>query len=131
MDPAAAEELSERSRLSFAIADGSIQPSSRSNGLKNLSAGRFSCGYAVSPLPRGRGIATSALRALTTYAWTNPVLHPIQLNMEARNDPRSTSPSDVATYARAGGVVLRRYAASDETCCSMPRPVSERILVVR
>ncbi|HEY0803727.1 MAG TPA: GNAT family protein, partial [Pseudonocardiaceae bacterium] len=53
--------------------------------LQNLSAGRATVGYAVSPRHRRRGIASSALTAVTTYAWTIPTLHRIELHIEPWN----------------------------------------------
>jgi RimJ/RimL family protein N-acetyltransferase len=62
--------------LSFAIADAESDNAVGAIGLwlQNLSAGRATAGYSVAPAHRGRGIATSALKALTTFAWTIPAL---------------------------------------------------------
>lgn len=93
----------EGTRLSFAIAD------SRSNravgaiglGVRDLSAGRATAGYAVSPLHRGQGKATSALKALTTYAWTIPLLHRIELYVEPWNEG-SIRVAERCDYIREG-----------------------------
>lgn len=55
----------------------------------------------AAPANRGRGIATSALTALTTFAWTIPALHRIELDIE----PWNTSSIRVAQacgYQREG-----------------------------
>jgi [ribosomal protein S5]-alanine N-acetyltransferase len=75
-------------RMGFAIADTGTNRAvgAIGLGLRDLSAGRAIIGYAVSPLHRGRGIASSALKALTSYAWTIPGLHRIELYIEPWND---------------------------------------------
>jgi [ribosomal protein S5]-alanine N-acetyltransferase len=74
-------------RMSFVIADAQSDEAVGTIGFRlgQLSEGRASAGYAVSPRHRGRGIATSALKALTTYAWTLPDLHRIELYIEPWN----------------------------------------------
>ncbi|HZA30601.1 MAG TPA: GNAT family protein, partial [Propionibacteriaceae bacterium] len=42
-------------------------------------------GYSVAAAHRGRGIASSALKALTTFAWTIPALHRVELYIEPWN----------------------------------------------
>jgi len=95
--------LVERARLSFVIADApsGVAVGAIGLGLKDLSAGRASGGYAVSPKHRGRGIATSALKALTGYAWTIPALHRIELHIEPWND-KSIHVAESAGYLREG-----------------------------
>jgi ribosomal-protein-alanine N-acetyltransferase len=68
--------LAEGIGLSFAIADAESDDAVGAIGLwlHSLSAGHATAGYAVSPRHRGRGIATSALKALTTFAWTLPAV---------------------------------------------------------
>jgi ribosomal-protein-alanine N-acetyltransferase len=63
--------LSEGIGLCFAVADSETGTAVGSIGLwlQNLSA-RATAGYSVSPRHRGRGVATSAPKALTTFAWT-------------------------------------------------------------
>jgi ribosomal-protein-alanine N-acetyltransferase len=80
--------LSEGIGLSFAVADSETGTAVGSIGLwlQNLSAGRATAGYSVSPRHRGRGVATSALKALTTFAWTIPALHRIELYIEPWNE---------------------------------------------
>jgi [ribosomal protein S5]-alanine N-acetyltransferase len=60
-------QLAERARFSFVIADASSDNAvgAIGLGLRDLSDGRATAGYAVSPRHRGRGIATNALKALT------------------------------------------------------------------
>jgi RimJ/RimL family protein N-acetyltransferase len=62
--------LAEGIGLSFVIADAESDNAVGAIGLwlANLPAGRASAGYAVSPAHRRRGIASSALRALTAFA---------------------------------------------------------------
>jgi ribosomal-protein-alanine N-acetyltransferase len=69
--------------------------------LANLADGRATAGYAVSPAHRGRGVASSALRALTTYAWTIPDLHRIELYIEPWN-AGSIRVAESAAYRREG-----------------------------
>ncbi|MDP3894296.1 GNAT family N-acetyltransferase [Nocardioides sp.] len=53
--------------------------------LQQLEHGRATAGYAIAPAYRGRGLATDALRALTTFAWTVPGLHRVELYVEPWN----------------------------------------------
>lgn len=73
--------------LPFAIADATSGQAlgAIGLGLRDLSAGRASGGYSVAPPYRGRGVARSALIALTTYAWTVPGLYRIELSVEPWN----------------------------------------------
>jgi ribosomal-protein-alanine N-acetyltransferase len=89
--------------LSFAIADAETDNAVGAIGLwlQNLSAGRATVGYAVSPLHRGRGVATSALNALTTFAWTIPALHRVELYIEPWNTS-SIRVAEAAGYLREG-----------------------------
>jgi ribosomal-protein-alanine N-acetyltransferase len=98
----------ERERFSFAIADAEsdIAVGRIGLGLRNLSAGRATSGYAVSPLPRGRGIATSALKALTTFAWTSSTRYRVELYIEPWNNS-SIHVAEAAGYQREG--LLRSY----------------------
>ncbi len=70
-------------------------------GLRDLSAGRATSGYAVSPLHRGRGIATSALKALTAFAWIIPGLYRVELYIEPWNTS-SIHVAEAAGYQREG-----------------------------
>jgi len=101
-------QLAQRQRFSFAIADA------RSNkavgaiglGLRDLLSGRATAGYAVAPAHRGRGIATSALKALTRFAWTIPALYRVELYIEPWNTS-SIRVAEAAGYQREG--LLRSY----------------------
>ena len=74
-------------RMSFIIADAQSDEAVGTIGIRlgRLAAGRASVGYAVSPLHRSRGVATSALNALTAFAWTIPALHRIEAYIEPWN----------------------------------------------
>jgi [ribosomal protein S5]-alanine N-acetyltransferase len=90
-------------RMSFVIADAESGKAVGTIGLRvgQLSAGRASVGYAVSPLHRGRGVATSALKALTAFAWTIPGLHRIEVYVEPWNDA-SVRVAERCGYLREG-----------------------------
>ncbi|WP_206426014.1 GNAT family N-acetyltransferase [Nakamurella antarctica] len=66
---------------------------------KNLSDGRATVGYSVSPVHRGRGFASSALQAVTAFAWTIPELHRIELYIEEWNIG-SLHVAETAEYTR-------------------------------
>jgi ribosomal-protein-alanine N-acetyltransferase len=97
------DQLAERHRYSFAIADAETDTAvgAIGLGLRDLSAGRATAGYAVSPLHRGRGIATSALQALTAFAWTIPDLYRVELYIEPGNTS-SIHVAEAAGYQREG-----------------------------
>jgi [ribosomal protein S5]-alanine N-acetyltransferase len=101
-------QLAERQRFSFAIADAESGNAvgAIGLGLRDLSAGRATVGYSVSPLHRGRGIATSALKALTRFAWTIPALHRVELYIEPWNTS-SIHVAEASGYRREG--LLRSY----------------------
>jgi RimJ/RimL family protein N-acetyltransferase len=67
----------------------------------DLAAGRAAAGYSVAPAHRGRGVGSSALRALTTFAWTIPRLHRIELYIEPWNTA-SIGVAESAGYQREG-----------------------------
>lgn len=48
-------------------------------------SGRATMGYAVAPSAQGRGVATDALRAATTFAWTLRQLARLELSIEPWN----------------------------------------------
>ena len=100
--------LAEGIGLSFAIADAESDNAIGAIGLwlQNLSAGRATAGYAVSPAHRGRGVATSALTALTGFAWTIPALHRVELYIEPWNHS-SIRVAEASGYQREG--LLRRH----------------------
>ena len=89
--------------LSFAIADAGSGSAVGAIGLwlQNLPAGRATIGYSVSAAHRGRGIASSALTALTTFAWTIPALYRIELYIEPWNS-RSIHVAEAAGYQQEG-----------------------------
>jgi ribosomal-protein-alanine N-acetyltransferase len=97
------DQLAERQRFSFAIADAESDNAvgAIGLGLRDLSAGRATAGYAVSPLHRGRGIATNALTALTAFAWTVPGLYRVELYIEPWNIS-SIHVAEAAGYQREG-----------------------------
>lgn len=53
--------------------------------LADLEVGRASAGYSIIPSARGQGLAGDALAALTTFAWTIPILQRIELAIEPGN----------------------------------------------
>ncbi|WP_258069758.1 GNAT family N-acetyltransferase [Arthrobacter sp. SX1312] len=73
--------------FSFAIADARSDEALGVIGLwlRDYPLGRGQAGYAVAPAARGRGTATDALRALTSFAWTLPGLHRLELHIEPWN----------------------------------------------
>ncbi|PSL05461.1 RimJ/RimL family protein N-acetyltransferase [Haloactinopolyspora alba] len=95
--------LTEGFGFSFAIADVESDDAVGAIGLwlPNLSAGRATAGYSVAPAHRGRGIASNALKALTTFAWTIPDLHRIELYIEPWNHG-SIHVAQASGYQREG-----------------------------
>jgi [ribosomal protein S5]-alanine N-acetyltransferase len=95
--------LAEGTGLSFAIADAESGNAVGAIGLslRDLPAGRATAGYAVAPTHRGRGIATSALKALTTFAWTIPALYRVELYIEPWNTS-SIHVAEASGYQREG-----------------------------
>lgn len=83
--------LVEGKGLSFAIADARSGDAVGAIGLwlQNLPAGRATVGYSIAPAHRGGGLASSALKALTAFAWTIPALHRIELYIEPWNSNSS------------------------------------------
>jgi [ribosomal protein S5]-alanine N-acetyltransferase len=69
--------------------------------LRQLAEGRATAGYFVAPSARGRGIAAAALIALTSFAWTVPRLHRIELHIEPWNTG-SIKTAERAGYEREG-----------------------------
>jgi [ribosomal protein S5]-alanine N-acetyltransferase len=96
-------QLAEGARFSFAIADAEsgIAVGAIGLGLRGLPAGRATAGYAVSTAHRGRGMATSALQALTRFAWTIQGLHRVELYIEPWNTS-SIHVAEAAGYRREG-----------------------------
>jgi [ribosomal protein S5]-alanine N-acetyltransferase len=95
--------LAEGIGLSFAIADAGSGDAVGAIGLwlQNLPAGRATAGYSVSAAHRGRGIASSALTALTTFAWTIPALYRVELYIEPWNSS-SIHVAEASGYQREG-----------------------------
>jgi RimJ/RimL family protein N-acetyltransferase len=95
--------LAEGAGLSFAIADASTDAAVGTIGLwlHDMAAGRAAAGYSVAPAHRGRGVGSSALRALTAFAWTIPRLHRIELYIEPWNTA-SIGVAESAGYQREG-----------------------------
>jgi [ribosomal protein S5]-alanine N-acetyltransferase len=89
--------------FSFAIADAESGDAIGGIGLwlQNLSAGRAAVGYSVSGTHRRRGVASSALRAVTAFAWTIPALHRLELYIEPWNSG-SIGVAESSGYQREG-----------------------------
>lgn len=73
--------------FSFCIADLGTDRPLGNIGLwvRELDTGRAQAGYGIAPGARGRNTASDALRALTAFAWTIPVLHRVELYIEPWN----------------------------------------------
>jgi [ribosomal protein S5]-alanine N-acetyltransferase len=95
--------LAEGTGLCFAIADAGSGNAVGAIGLwlQNLPAGRATAGYTVAVAHRGRGIASSALTALTTFAWTIPALYRVELYIEPWNSS-SINVAEASGYQREG-----------------------------
>ncbi|MFS0717327.1 GNAT family protein [Arthrobacter sp. 1P04PC] len=106
--------LAEGKGLSFAIADAESGNAVGAIGLwlQDMSAGRATAGYSVTPAHRGRGIAKSALKALTAFAWTIPTLHRIELYIEPWNSS-SSRVAEASGFQREG--LLRSHQEIDGT----------------
>ncbi|WP_028934127.1 GNAT family N-acetyltransferase [Pseudonocardia spinosispora] len=89
--------------FSFAIADAGSDRAVGAIGLwlRELPSGRATAGYSISDEHRGRGLAGDALRALTTFAWTIPALHRVELYIEPWNSG-SIRTAETASYQREG-----------------------------
>lgn len=61
--------------------------------------GRMSAGYSVAPRARGHGFARQALRALTAFAWTLPLVQRVKLLVEPWN-VASLRTAETAGYVR-------------------------------
>ncbi len=90
--------LPEGAGFSFAIAEAATGRGVGGIGLwlAGLDQGRATAGYSVTPSARGRGLAAAALTALTSFAWTIPALHRVELYIEPWNA------GSVKTAERAG-----------------------------
>ena len=69
--------------------------------LQGLARGRATVGYSVTPSARGCGLGSAALTALTSFAWSVPALHRIELSIEPWN-LGSTKTAERAEYEREG-----------------------------
>ncbi|NCT90272.1 GNAT family N-acetyltransferase [Cellulomonas sp. APG4] len=88
---------------SFCVADAGDDRALGQAGLSLAVAatGRATAGYGVAPRERGRGVAAQALRALTAFAWSLPVIHRVELYVEPWN-VASVRTAERAGYAREG-----------------------------
>ena len=95
--------LAEGAGFSFAIAEAETDRAVGGIGLwlAPIAAGRATAGYSVTPSARGRGIAAAALTALTSFAWSVPALHRIELYIEPWN-VGSIKTAERAGYEREG-----------------------------
>lgn len=104
--------------FSFSIADLETDRSMGNIGLwiRELDTGRAQVGYAVAPNERGHGIASDALCALTTFAWTIAHLHRLELYIEPWNTA-SIRTAERAGYEREG--LLRSHQEIAGKRCDM------------
>lgn len=95
--------LAEGAGFSFAIAEADTDRAIGAIGLwlASLPHGRATAGYSVAPSARGRGAAAAALIALTSFAWSIPALHRIELYIEPWN-MGSIRTAERAGYEREG-----------------------------
>jgi len=95
--------LAEGAGYSFAIAEAGTNRAVGGIGLwlAPLAHGRATAGYGVIPSARGRGIATAALTALTSFAWSIPALYRVELYIEPWN-AGSVKTAERAGYEREG-----------------------------
>jgi [ribosomal protein S5]-alanine N-acetyltransferase len=95
--------LAEGAGFSFALAEAATDHAVGGIGLwlTQLAQGRATAGYSVTPSARGRGIAAAALTALTSFAWSVPGLHRIELHIEPWN-AGSIKTAERAGYEREG-----------------------------
>src|SRR6266702_3153744 len=94
--------LAEGYGFSFAIAEADTDLAVGGIGrwLTALAHGPATAGYSVIPSARGRGLASAALIALTSFGWTIPALHRIELYIEPWNA------GSVGTAERAGYTLM-------------------------
>jgi [ribosomal protein S5]-alanine N-acetyltransferase len=95
--------LPEGTGFSFAIAEAATGRGLGGIGLwlAGLDQGRATAGYSVTPSARGRGVAAAALTALTSFAWTIPAIHRIELYIEPWN-AGSVKTAEQAGFEREG-----------------------------
>jgi ribosomal-protein-alanine N-acetyltransferase len=94
--------------FSFVISDASSGHALGMIGLwlRDYAHGRAQAGYAVAPGARRRSAASDALHALSSFAWTLPGLHRLELHVEPWN-VASASVARRAGFAYEG--LLRGY----------------------
>ncbi|QKE86144.1 GNAT family N-acetyltransferase [Arthrobacter sp. NEB 688] len=110
--------LAEGRGFSFCVALDATDEAVGTAGLwvDDLAHGRFRAGYTVAPSWRGRGLATDALRALTTFAWTLEVAHRVELYVEPWNTA-SLAVAERVGYEREG--LLRGHHRLGGRWCDM------------
>lgn len=79
------QRLTDGTGWSFAVADRHTDRALGGASLWPQGSGWATAGYTVAPSVRGRGIATAALHALTTFAWTVGDLERVELFIEPAN----------------------------------------------
>ncbi|MDR6508121.1 GNAT family protein [Arthrobacter oryzae] len=106
------QRLADRSGYSFAIADATSDQAVGQIGLwlKNLSQGRASIGYWVAPSQRGKGVASTALKALSTWGLAQSGIHRLELYVEPWNEG-SWRAAEHAGFIREG--TLRSWLEID------------------
>lgn len=89
--------------FSFAVIDSTEGHCAGFTGLwvRELPTGRAQIGYGIAPFFRGRGLASDALCAVTSFAWTLPELHRTELYIEPWNTA-SIKTAERARYLREG-----------------------------
>jgi ribosomal-protein-alanine N-acetyltransferase len=97
------QRWAEGAGFSFAVAEAATGRAVGTVGLwlRQLAEGRATAGYFVTPGARGRGIAAGALTAVTTFGWTIPQLHRIELHIEPWNTA-SVRTAENAGYRQEG-----------------------------
>ena len=95
--------LAQGAGFSFAIAEADTDRAVGDMflGIKQLPQGRASAGYSVISSARGRGVAAAALTAVSSFAWSIPALHRIELYIEPWN-VASIKTAERAGYEREG-----------------------------
>ena len=89
--------------FSFAVVDNTEGYCVGFTGLwvRELHDGRAQIGYSIAPSFRGRHLASDALHAVTSFAWTLPELHRTELYIEPWN-AASIRTAERAGYLREG-----------------------------
>jgi [ribosomal protein S5]-alanine N-acetyltransferase len=97
------DRLDQGAGFSFAIAEADTDRAVGDMflGIKQLPQGRASAGYSVISSARGRGVAAAALTAVSSFAWSIPALHRIELYIEPWN-VASIKTAERAGYEREG-----------------------------